>query len=92
MQARETGGDDHVTTLSPAVRRAVLEYHLDPSQDHAARGKDGRLTKDDVLAAAKAQEAAPPPPPPAAGARAAAAAAARRAAAAPASAAKSACG
>src|SRR6476659_159275 len=24
-------GDDHITTLSPAVRRAVLEYHVDPT-------------------------------------------------------------
>jgi 2-oxoglutarate dehydrogenase E2 component (dihydrolipoamide succinyltransferase) len=56
-------------TLSPAVRRVVLEHHLDPSRIKGT-GKDGRLTKDDVLAAAKAQEAetsaapAPPPPPP----------------------------
>src|SRR5688500_2046409 len=52
-------------TLSPAVRRVVLEHHLDPSKIKGT-GKDGRLTKDDVLAAAKAQEASPPssPPPP----------------------------
>jgi 2-oxoglutarate dehydrogenase E2 component (dihydrolipoamide succinyltransferase) len=43
-------------TLSPAVRRAVLEHGLDPSKI-AGSGKDGRLTKDDVLAAAKAQKA-----------------------------------
>ncbi|MBC2778791.1 2-oxoglutarate dehydrogenase complex dihydrolipoyllysine-residue succinyltransferase [Parasphingopyxis marina] len=43
-------------TLSPAVRRAVLEHGLDPSKI-AGTGKDGRLTKDDVLAAAKAQKA-----------------------------------
>src|SRR5436305_865517 len=24
--------DEHVTTLSPAVRRAVLEYHVDPTR------------------------------------------------------------
>jgi 2-oxoglutarate dehydrogenase E2 component (dihydrolipoamide succinyltransferase) len=61
-------------TLSPAVRRVVLEHHLDPSRIKGT-GKDGRLTKDDVLAAAKAQQApasapqpgpaAPPPTPPA---------------------------
>ncbi|HEX6218911.1 MAG TPA: 2-oxoglutarate dehydrogenase complex dihydrolipoyllysine-residue succinyltransferase [Sphingomicrobium sp.] len=45
--------DDHIVTLSPAVRRAVLEHHLDPSKIKGT-GKDGRLTKDDVLAAAKA--------------------------------------
>ncbi|HYE27721.1 MAG TPA: 2-oxoglutarate dehydrogenase complex dihydrolipoyllysine-residue succinyltransferase [Allosphingosinicella sp.] len=54
-------------TLSPAVRRIVLEHHLDPSRIKGT-GKDGRLTKDDVLAAAKAKETAPSPPPPAAAA------------------------
>jgi 2-oxoglutarate dehydrogenase E2 component (dihydrolipoamide succinyltransferase) len=44
---------DQVTTLSPAVRRAVLEYHVDPTRIRGT-GKDGRLTKDDVIAAAKA--------------------------------------
>jgi 2-oxoglutarate dehydrogenase E2 component (dihydrolipoamide succinyltransferase) len=56
----EEGGS---LTLSPAVRRMVLEHHLDPSRIKGT-GKDGRLTKDDVLAAAKAQQEAPPPPPP----------------------------
>jgi len=60
---------DHITTLSPAVRRAVLEHHLDPTTI-AGTGKDGRITKDDVLAAAKAKKAeapaAPAAPPPAA--------------------------
>ncbi len=50
-------------TLSPAVRRIVLEHHLDPSKIHGT-GKDGRLTKDDVMAALKTKDAAPPPPPP----------------------------
>src|SRR5437763_4851814 len=50
--------DDHVTTLSPAVRRAVLEYHVDPTRIRGS-GKDGRLTKDDVIAAAEAQKSAP---------------------------------
>jgi 2-oxoglutarate dehydrogenase E2 component (dihydrolipoamide succinyltransferase) len=65
-------GDSPHLTLSPAVRRIVLEHHLDPSRIKGT-GKDGRLTKDDVLAAAaKAKEApapapsAPPPPPAAA--------------------------
>ena len=50
---------DHADlTLSPAVRRAVLEYHVDPSKIHGT-GKDGRLTKDDVLAAAKAKDSGP---------------------------------
>jgi len=48
--------DDHILTLSPAVRRAVLEYHVDPSKIHGT-GKDGRLTKDDVIAAAQGRSA-----------------------------------
>jgi 2-oxoglutarate dehydrogenase E2 component (dihydrolipoamide succinyltransferase) len=52
-------------TLSPAVRRVVLEHHLDPSKIKGT-GKDGRITKDDVLAAAETrpEEPAPAPPPP----------------------------
>ncbi|HKR25075.1 MAG TPA: 2-oxoglutarate dehydrogenase complex dihydrolipoyllysine-residue succinyltransferase [Allosphingosinicella sp.] len=46
-------------TLSPAVRRIVLEHHLDPSRIKGT-GKDGRLTKDDVLAAAEGQKAEAP--------------------------------
>src|SRR3546814_13451995 len=41
-------------TLSPAVRRLVLEHGLDPSSIKGT-GRDGRLTKDDVLNAAKTQ-------------------------------------
>jgi 2-oxoglutarate dehydrogenase E2 component (dihydrolipoamide succinyltransferase) len=51
--------EDHVTTLSPAVRRAVLEYHVDPTKIRGT-GKDGRLTKDDVIAAAQTQKAPAP--------------------------------
>jgi 2-oxoglutarate dehydrogenase E2 component (dihydrolipoamide succinyltransferase) len=50
---------DQVTTLSPAVRRAVLEHHVDPTKIKGT-GKDGRLTKDDVIAAAEAQKAGGP--------------------------------
>src|SRR5688572_28753044 len=46
----DTAPADTITTLSPAVRRAVLEHHVDPSKIKGS-GKDGRLTKDDVLAA-----------------------------------------
>jgi len=53
------GDGDQITTLSPAVRRAVLEHHVDPSKIRGT-GKDGRLTKDDVLAAAEAQKAGGP--------------------------------
>ncbi len=51
-------------TMSPAVRRAVLEYGLDPSTIKGT-GKDGRLTKEDVVAAAEAKKngAAPAPAP-----------------------------
>src|SRR4051812_41774163 len=52
--------DDHVTTLSPAVRRAVLEYHVDPTSIRGT-GKDGRLTKDDVIAAAQGKGATAAP-------------------------------
>ena len=64
LRGDEAGEDDspHLT-LSPSVRRIVLEHHLDPSRIKGT-GKDGRLTKDDVLAAARAKEAAPSPPPP----------------------------
>jgi 2-oxoglutarate dehydrogenase E2 component (dihydrolipoamide succinyltransferase) len=57
--AEAESGDDHVTTLSPAVRRAVLEYHVDPTSIRGS-GKDGRLTKDDVIAAAQGQKTAAP--------------------------------
>jgi 2-oxoglutarate dehydrogenase E2 component (dihydrolipoamide succinyltransferase) len=57
-------GDSPHLTLSPAVRRIVLEHHLDPSRIKGT-GKDGRLTKDDVLAAAARAKEAPAAPPPA---------------------------
>ncbi|CAA9525530.1 MAG: Dihydrolipoamide succinyltransferase component (E2) of 2-oxoglutarate dehydrogenase complex [uncultured Sphingomonas sp.] len=47
--------------LSPAVRRAVLEAGLDPSAIKGS-GRDGRLTKDDVLAAAQAKRPEPASP------------------------------
>ena len=46
--------------LSPAVRRAILEYGIDPSTVKGT-GKDGRLTKEDVIAAAQAKAANPAP-------------------------------
>lgn len=57
------GDDESHLTLSPAVRRVVLEHHLDPSKIKGT-GKDGRLTKDDVLAASKLQKAEAPAPAP----------------------------
>ncbi len=55
--------DSDPVTLSPSVRRAVLEHGVDPSKIRGT-GKDGRLTKDDVIAAARtapkpADQAAP---------------------------------
>ncbi len=48
-EAKSEPADDTASsiTLSPAVRRLVLEHGVDPSQI-AGTGKDGRLTKDDV--------------------------------------------
>ena len=48
--------------LSPSVRRAVLETGVDPSTV-TGTGKDGRLTKDDVLAAKSAPAPTPAPAP-----------------------------
>ncbi|MGI9362449.1 MAG: 2-oxoglutarate dehydrogenase complex dihydrolipoyllysine-residue succinyltransferase [Parasphingorhabdus sp.] len=48
--APEPAADDETAssiTLSPAVRRLVLEHGVDPSKIEGT-GKDGRLTKDDV--------------------------------------------
>jgi 2-oxoglutarate dehydrogenase E2 component (dihydrolipoamide succinyltransferase) len=57
QQAPASG--DTPAALSPSVRRAVLETGVDPATVKGT-GKDGRLTKDDVLAAA-ATPAAPAP-------------------------------
>ena len=66
---RESGdpapAHDAALTLSPAVRRAVLANHVDPSAIKGS-GKDGRITKDDVLAAATAKTTSAPAPAPAA--------------------------
>ena len=62
-KAEPVEANDAALRLSPAVRRAVLENHIDPSTIKGS-GKDGRLTKDDVLAAAKVKgEVAPPSAP-----------------------------
>jgi len=48
--------------LSPAVRRLVAEHALDPAAIEGT-GKDGRLTKKDVLAHLETPTAPEPPPP-----------------------------
>lgn len=68
--AQESATGDASQTLSPAVRRAVLEHGVDPSTIKGT-GKDGRLTKEDVLAAAKAKDTGAAPAPAAAEAAAA---------------------
>ncbi|HEX7752737.1 MAG TPA: 2-oxoglutarate dehydrogenase complex dihydrolipoyllysine-residue succinyltransferase [Novosphingobium sp.] len=55
----EASGDG-AAVLSPSVRKAVLEYGIDPASVKGT-GKDGRLTKEDVVAAAQAKQAAPAP-------------------------------
>lgn len=55
-----SGTDFDAAALSPAVRRAVLEHGIDPSSVKGT-GKDGRLTKEDVLSAAKAKRDTPAP-------------------------------
>jgi 2-oxoglutarate dehydrogenase E2 component (dihydrolipoamide succinyltransferase) len=52
-------------TLSPAVRRAVLEHGVDPTQIKGS-GRDGRLTKEDVIAAATSKKSDLPPAAPSA--------------------------
>ncbi|KQM63336.1 dihydrolipoamide succinyltransferase [Sphingomonas sp. Leaf17] len=50
---------DTPAALSPSVRRAVLEHGVDPSSVKGT-GKDGRITKEDVTAAASAKPAPAP--------------------------------
>jgi len=69
-QAKEAASGDSAAVLSPAVRRAVLEHGIDPATVKGT-GKDGRLTKEDVIAAAEAkksggEQTAPAPTEPAA--------------------------
>ena len=72
--SEEPAGD---LTLSPSVRRMVLEHGLDPTQIKGT-GKDGRLTKEDVQAAIDNAKAKPAPAPTSAPAAAPAASGGRR--------------
>jgi 2-oxoglutarate dehydrogenase E2 component (dihydrolipoamide succinyltransferase) len=56
----KAGSEDQAATLSPSVRRAVIEHGIDPTQIKGT-GKDGRLTKEDVIAAAAAKKVSPEP-------------------------------
>ncbi len=47
-QAQEKLGRQAIQKFSPAVRQLVLEHQLDPARIHGS-GKDGRITKGDVL-------------------------------------------
>ncbi|THD35647.1 MAG: 2-oxoglutarate dehydrogenase complex dihydrolipoyllysine-residue succinyltransferase [Sphingomonas sp.] len=58
QQAPASG--DAPAALSPSVRRAVLETGVDPGTVKGT-GRDGRITKDDVMAAASAPVPAPAP-------------------------------
>ena len=55
----EAASNDPIA-LSPAVRRAILEYGIDPATI-TGTGKDGRITKEDVVAAAQAKPASAAP-------------------------------
>ena len=62
--APEAAGDGPAA-LSPSVRRAVLEHGVDPATIKGS-GKDGRITKEDVVAAASKPAPAAAAPAPAA--------------------------
>ncbi len=67
-----SGSGEELEGMPPAVRRMIDDYNLDPAS-LTGTGKDGRLTKGDVLAAMEAgtakTRAAAAPPPAAAGGR-----------------------
>jgi 2-oxoglutarate dehydrogenase E2 component (dihydrolipoamide succinyltransferase) len=63
QQAPATPSGDAPAALSPSVRRAVLEHGVDPSTVKGT-GKDGRITKEDVVAAAATPAPAAIPAPP----------------------------
>jgi 2-oxoglutarate dehydrogenase E2 component (dihydrolipoamide succinyltransferase) len=64
QQAPAVPSGDAPAALSPSVRRAVLEHGVDPATVKGT-GKDGRITKEDVVAAAATPTPAAAPTPPA---------------------------
>jgi 2-oxoglutarate dehydrogenase E2 component (dihydrolipoamide succinyltransferase) len=74
QQAPAEPAGEAAAALSPAVRRAVLEHGVDPATI-TGTGKDGRITKEDVIAAASSKPASAPATAPAPAATAAAPAA-----------------
>ena len=64
--AANRASDAELADLAPAARRLVVEHHLDPASIDGT-GKDGRITKEDVLrhlsGSTAAREAAKPSPP-----------------------------
>ncbi len=59
QQAPAEPAGEAAAALSPAVRRAVLEHGVDPATV-TGTGRDGRITKEDVIAAASSKPAAAP--------------------------------
>lgn len=58
----DASSSNEPAALSPSVRRAILEHGVDPATIKGS-GKDGRITKDDVVAAATAKSSAAAPAP-----------------------------
>ena len=60
MPSRKKGGNGggHVGFVSPAVRRLLREYELEPSSVQGT-GTRGRITRADVVAAAAVRWASP---------------------------------
>ena len=56
--AADSPAADGPAALSPSVRRAVLEHGVDPATVKGS-GRDGRITKEDVVAAAQKPASAP---------------------------------
>ena len=61
-QPSESGSSNEPAALSPSVRRAILEHGVDPATIKGS-GKDGRITRDDVVAAASTKSSPPAPAP-----------------------------